>query len=82
MDDYLPVKKGTSELVFAKSKKNEIWISLLEKAWAKVNGGYANIIGGTPMEALEFLTGFSSLSYDMENKDNEDLNEYKMEIVK
>ena len=34
------------------------------------------------MEALEFLTGFSSLSYDMENKDNEDLNEYKMEIVK
>ena len=82
VDDYLPVKKGTNELVFAKSKKNEIWISLLEKAWAKVNGGYANIIGGTPMEALEFLTGFSSLSYDMENKDNDDLNEYKIEIVK
>ena len=54
----------------------------MEKAWAKVNGGYANIIGGTPMEALEFLTGFSSLSYDMENKDNDDLNEYKMEIIK
>ena len=82
VDDYLPVKKGTNELVFAKSKKNEIWISLLEKAWAKVNGGYANIIGGTPTEALEFLTGFNCLSYDMENKDNDDLNEYKMEIVK
>ena len=82
VDDYLPVKKGTNDLVFAKSKKNEIWISLLEKAWAKVNGGYANIIGGTPMEALEFLTGFSSLCYDMENKDNDDLNEYKMEIIK
>jgi hypothetical protein len=82
VDDYLPIKKGTNDLIFAKSKKNEIWISLLEKAWAKVNGGYANIIGGTPMEALEFLTGFSSLSYDMENKDNDDLNEYKMEIVK
>ena len=84
VDDYLPVKKGTNELIFAHSKpeKNEIWISLLEKAWAKVNGGYANIIGGTPMEALDFLTGFSSLSYDMENKDNDDLNEYKIEIVK
>ena len=82
VDDYLPVKKGTNELIFAHSKKNEIWISLLEKAWAKVNGGYANIIGGTPMEALEFLTGFNSLSYDMENKDNDDLNEYKIEIVK
>ena len=81
VDDYLPVNKNTNELVGAKSKVNEIWISLLEKAWAKINGGYANIIGGTPMEALEFLTGFSSLSYDMENKDNDDLNEFKMEIV-
>ena len=82
VDDYLPVKKGTNELVFAKSKKNEIWISLLEKAWAKVNGGYANIIGGTPMDALECLTGFNSLAYNLENKDNDDLNEYKIEIVK
>jgi calpain-15 len=82
VDDYLPVKKDTKELVFAKSRKNEIWISLLEKAWAKVNGGYANIIGGTPMEALEFLTGFSSLSYDTEGKKEDDLTEYKMEIVK
>jgi hypothetical protein len=82
VDDYLPVDKDTKKLIYAQSTKNEIWISLLEKAWAKVNGGYANIIGGTPMEALEFLTGFSSLSYDTENKDSEDLNEYKIEIVK
>ena len=82
VDDYLPVDKDTKQLIYAKSTKNEIWISLLEKAWAKVNGGYANIIGGTPMEALEFLTGFNSLSYDTENLDNVDLNEYKIEIVK
>ena len=82
VDDYLPVDKDTKQLIYAKSTKNEIWISLLEKAWAKVNGGYANIIGGTPMEALEFLTGFNSLSYDTENIDNIDLNEYKIEIVK
>jgi len=81
IDDYLPVKKGTNELIFAKSTKNEIWISLLEKAWAKVNGGYANIIGGIPKEALECLTGFSSLSYNMENKSDDVLNEYKKEII-
>ena len=81
VDDYLPVNKKTNELIGAKSTKNEIWVSLLEKAWAKINGGYANIIGGTPMDALEYLTGFSSLSYDMENKDNDDLNEYKIEII-
>ena len=81
VDDYLPVKKGTKQLAFASSKKNEIWISLLEKAWAKVNGGYAKIVEGTPMEAFEFLTGFGSLIYDTEGKDNDDLNEYKIEIV-
>ena len=81
VDDFLPVDKSTKKLIYAQSKKNEIWISLLEKAWAKVNGSYANIIGGYPSEALEFLTGFSSLSYDTENKDSADLNEYKVEIV-
>ena len=82
VDDYLPVDKDTQKLIYAQTKNNEIWVSLLEKAWAKVNGGYANIIGGTPMEALEFLTGFSSLVYDTENKDEADLAEYKIEIVK
>ena len=82
VDDYLPVDKDTKKLIYAQSKKNEIWIMLLEKAWAKVNGGYANIIGGNPGEALEFLTGFSSLSYDTEGKDGDDLNEYKIEVVK
>ena len=82
VDDYLPVDKDTKKLIYAQTKNNEIWVSLLEKAWAKVNGGYANIIGGTPIEALEFLTGFSSLVYNTENKDEADLTEYKIEIVK
>ena len=41
----------------------------MEKAWAKVNGGYANIISGLPCEALEFLTGLGSLIYDLKNLD-------------
>ena len=82
VDDYIPVDKAKKEIIYANSKKDEIWVCLLEKAWAKVNGSYSNIIGGYPSEALEFLTGFSSLSYDTENKDAEDLNEYKIEIVK
>ena len=35
-----------------------------------------------PCEALEFLTGLGSLSYDTENMDADDINEYKNEIVK
>ena len=82
VDDYLPVNKRTKRPVYAQSKGNEIWVMLLEKAWAKVNGGYANIISGLPCEAIEFLTGLGSLIYDTENMDVDDINEYKYEIVK
>ena len=83
VDDYLPIEKSTKQPCYAQSKGNELWVMLLEKAWAKVNGGYANIISGLPCEALEFLTGFGSLAYDTENlADEDDINEYKNEIVK
>ena len=83
VDDYLPIEKSTKMPCYAQSKGNELWVMLLEKAWAKVNGGYANIISGLPCEALEFLTGFGSLAYDTENlTDEDDINEYKNEIVK
>ena len=82
VDDYLPVDKSTKKPCYAQSKGNELWVMLLEKAWAKVNGGYANIISGLPSEALEFLTGLGSLYYDTENADTDDINEYKNEIIK
>ena len=82
VDDYLPVDSRTKKPIYAQSKGNEIWVMLLEKAWAKVNGGYANIISGLPSEAMEFLTGLGSLVYDTENVDVNDINEYKYEIIK
>ena len=44
VDDYVPVIKDTNDLYFSKPNNKELWVVLLEKAWAKVNGGYANII--------------------------------------
>jgi hypothetical protein len=54
IDDHLPVNKG--KLAFASMKENEIWLSLIEKAWAKLNKGYINLWYGTPSEAFICLS--------------------------
>ena len=84
VDDYLPAFKRNKSPCYAKTKKEEkeIWVMLLEKAWAKVNGGYANIISGLPCEAMEVLTGSGSLIYDLAKLEGEDVEDYKYEIIK
>lgn len=44
---------------------------LLEKAWAKVNGGYANIAAGITREALRTLTGASCKTFFTDEERNE-----------
>lgn len=64
LDDYLPVYKSNGSLCFSKANGNELWVVLLEKAWAKVNSGYRNIIAGYENQALNALTGFPSERYN------------------
>ncbi|KAK6343165.1 hypothetical protein TWF718_008538 [Orbilia javanica] len=50
--------KGSDALYFAKCEdKNETWLPLLEKAYAKAHGDYSSIDGGFTGEAVEDLTG-------------------------
>ncbi|CAL8104578.1 unnamed protein product [Calicophoron daubneyi] len=58
IDDRLPVIKGTNDLLFARSEdKSVFWSALVEKAYAKFHGSYANLQEGTQAEAMENLTG-------------------------
>ncbi|KAI3382559.1 hypothetical protein SNEBB_003709 [Seison nebaliae] len=54
IDDRLPSKNG--RLIYARGN-DEFWISYIEKAYAKLYGSYANIVGGLSMTALVHLSG-------------------------
>ena len=82
VDDFFPCKKVTNKqapilnLFFSRTTTFEIWGMLLEKAWAKVNGGYGNIITGSISDVLRAFTGFScqfviSRELDGRKKDKE-----------
>lgn len=55
VDDYVPVN-SRGEPIFCQPNKNEIWVPILEKAWAKANKSYSNIVAGCPSEIFRATT--------------------------
>lgn len=60
IDDRLPVKAKDGRLIFAGNKDpNELWVPLIEKAYAKLHGCYKSLIGGFTHYGLADMTGYS-----------------------
>lgn len=77
VDDYFPFKiskKGELKFAFASSShgENEIWMMIVEKAWAKVCGSYEATEHTTVEDAFEVLAGGPTQTYDVEH--------YKLDI--
>jgi calpain-15 len=42
---------------FSKGNGPELWVIIMEKAWAKIHGSYDRIVSGTVYLTLRDLTG-------------------------
>lgn len=67
VDNYVPTKNGT--LAFSRTNGKEMWVIMLEKAWAKIHGSYERIEGGDTQTTVRDLTGAPGETYDLKDKD-------------
>ncbi|XP_076473056.1 calpain-B-like [Babylonia areolata] len=68
VDDRLPCVFG--QLIYGHSADpREFWVSLIEKAYAKLHGSYEGIEGGTTMDAMVDLTGGLAERYSVTEYD-------------
>ena len=74
VDDYFPVKPNSTQMCFSYSKEEELWVSLLEKGWAKLHGSFARVEGGLPCFASYHLTGVPAES--MNHDEVKDVNKF------
>lgn len=66
MDNFIPCQD--EEPCFSKANGNELWVIVLEKAWAKLHGSYERIEAGHAHEVMRDLTGAPSWDLDVDEE--------------
>jgi len=72
VDDYIPCYPHGGPM-FSRAHGDELWVMLLEKAYAKVHGCYKSLSGGLPVEAMMDLTGCPTTSFIFKEQRVQDL---------
>jgi len=68
IDDHIPCD-ADGDPCFSKANGNELWVMLLEKAWAKIHGSYERIIGGQAHLTFRDMTGAPSFEFESTDAD-------------
>lgn len=72
VDDYFPCHANGGP-IFSKANGNELWVLLLEKAYAKVHGNYYTLRGGFANEGMMDLTGSPTECFDFQDPTCQDM---------
>ena len=73
VDDLFPCNALTSRLIYSQAIRKQLWVPLIEKAMAKLNGSYESLVAGQTVEALSALTGYPCESIRLEDDPNLDV---------
>lgn len=68
VDDWFPCFPGSGP-IYSRSRGNELWVLLMEKAYAKLHGSYALLRGGWANEGMIDLTGCPGSRYTFADAD-------------
>lgn len=79
VDDYLPVNDW-GQFICAYSSRGKLWVSLIEKAYLKLHGGY-EFLGSNSSRDLYILTGWLPESFSFK-KDPADPNVLWTKVLK
>ena len=72
VDDYFPCTAEGGP-IFSRANGNELWVLLLEKAYAKIHGNYYTLRGGFANEGMMDLTGSPTECFDFEDQATQDM---------
>ena len=79
VDDLIPCRNGTP--IFTKPHGNEMWVLLLEKAFAKYVGDYGKLEGGLPLWAMEAITGANVMHFTLMSEGDRQGHWQRMKLV-
>lgn len=94
VDDFVPCSKQvyerdkTCQPLFTQPNGNELWVMILEKAFAKFCGSYHNLEGGSSLWAIRAMTGDHAREFrkgtdgwqrlDLENNESANRRDYSL----
>lgn len=81
LDDFFPCNKN-SEPLYSLPSANELWFSLIEKAFAKLYGSYKDIRDVQLGDAFEILTGMPTSQHQLKEINEDELWNMMLEFDK